>query len=53
MIVEMLDIISDFNVIGGDGEVEDVCFGKVEELRLFRRMRVRRRHNEAVEELGS
>lgn len=31
MIVEMLDIISDFNVIGGDGEVEDMYFGEVGE----------------------
>jgi len=51
--VEMVAIISESDVIGGDGEAEDVCVGVVFELRRFRRVRGRRRRGGVVEGLGS
>ena len=49
--VEISTIISEYDVIEGDGEVEDVF--EIEELRRFRRVRVRRRRGGGADEVGS
>ena len=49
--VEISTIISEYDVIEGDGEVEDVF--EIEELRRFRRVRVRRRRGGGADEVGA
>ena len=51
--VEMVATISECDVIGGDGEVGDVCVDEVSEFRRFRRVRLRRRRGGVVEGMGS
>ena len=49
--VEISTIVSEYDVIEGDGEVEDVF--EIEELRRFRRVRVQRRRGGGADEVGS